>query len=355
MRSLARSLATFLTAALALALPMRASAAEPQGTKSLEEIMRGLLDTDGTSRGMGSVANEPKAPPPPGQARIAVPIQFEYNSAAVSPASRDQLEIIAKALDSAELKSFRIGIEGHTDQSGSADYNLRLSEARAQAVKRYLVEKLGVSGTRLEAHGYGKGRPLAGVSQDTDEGRALNRRVELVNLGRKGDGAAAPAAAKLETKAKKPTVRVAVHYRKSGDVQVLKPGGTLESNDSYRVSFVADQDAHVYLYQIDSSGKAQTLFPNAELSPAANPVRASQSVDLPPEGKWLTLDANRGEEQIVAVASAKELADPKALALDQWNSVASGASRGVAAAPRPGYQADPGDDVFLDRFPFQHK
>jgi outer membrane protein OmpA-like peptidoglycan-associated protein len=338
----------------ALTLPVQASA-EQQGTKSLEEIMRGLLDTDGTSRGMGSVAKEQKEAPAPGQARIAVPIQFEYNSAAVSSASREQLEIIAKALDSDELKPFRIGIEGHTDQSGTADYNLRLSEERAQAVKKYLAEKLGVSAARLDAHGYGKSRPLPGVSQTTEDGRALNRRVELVNLGKSGAAGAAPAAAKAPSK---PSVRVAVHYRKSGEVEVLKPGGTLQSNDTYRVSFVADQDAHVYLYQIDSSGKAQTLFPNAKLSPAANPVQANQSVDLPPEGEWLTLDANRGEEQIVAVASKKELADPKSIALDQWSSVAndvSGASRGIAAAPRPGYSAGPGGDVFLDRFPFQHK
>jgi len=99
----------------------------------------------------------------------------------------------------------------------------------------------------------------------------------------------------------------------------------------------------------------QTLFPNAELAPKPNPVRAGQAYSIPKEGEWLKLDANRGEEQIVAVASRSELPDPKSIAFDQWNTLASGGSRGTASAPRPGYATGPGEDVFLDRFRFQHR
>jgi outer membrane protein OmpA-like peptidoglycan-associated protein len=336
----------------AATLCLAGGAAAQQGNKSLEEIMRGLMSTEG-SRGVGGMKTKPGEAPAPGEARVAVPIEFEYNSAAVSSASRQQLEIVAQALNSEELRTFRIGIEGHTDESGSAEYNLRLSDSRAAAVRKYLVGQLGVSPDRLDARGYGESRPLAGVSQATEEGRARNRRVEFVNLGRAtaGAGAAPPAAAA----ASKPTVRVVVHYQRSGNVQVLEPGGALESKDDYRVSFTADQDAFVYLYQIDSSGKVQPLFPNSELSKASNPVKAKQTYEVPPDAGWLTLDANRGEEQIVTIASAKALDDPKSIAFSKWSSIASGESRGVNPVARPGRASGAGADVFLGQFRFLHR
>ncbi|MFY9397402.1 MAG: OmpA family protein [Desulfomonilia bacterium] len=69
-----------------------------------------------------------------------------------------------------------VEIQGHTDSVGPESYNDRLSRARAQAVKDYLVRK-GIAGYRLSAVGYGESMPIA--SNDTDEGRAKNRRVEL--------------------------------------------------------------------------------------------------------------------------------------------------------------------------------
>ncbi len=70
-------------------------------------------------------------------------------------------------------------ITGHTDNQGAADYNVRLSENRAAAVVNYLI-KAGISSTRLKSKGYGDSRPAA--ANDTEEGRAKNRRIELVIL-----------------------------------------------------------------------------------------------------------------------------------------------------------------------------
>jgi outer membrane protein OmpA-like peptidoglycan-associated protein len=67
-------------------------------------------------------------------------------------------------------------VEGHTDSTGSDAYNQALSQRRADAVLNYLVRK-GVPANRLTARGFGKSSPVA--SNDTREGRALNRRVEL--------------------------------------------------------------------------------------------------------------------------------------------------------------------------------
>lgn len=84
--------------------------------------------------------------------------------------------------DLAELATFlqrfsdvQVEVEGHTDSLGSADYNQSLSQRRAQAVVDLLVNRHGIARDRLQARGYGESRPVA--SNDTEEGRAENRRV----------------------------------------------------------------------------------------------------------------------------------------------------------------------------------
>jgi OOP family OmpA-OmpF porin len=75
-----------------------------------------------------------------------------------------------KAHDDIELV-----LEGHTDSRGSDQYNLSLSQRRADAVKAKLVEDYGIPGARVSAVGYGESRPIA--TNNTDSGRARNRRV----------------------------------------------------------------------------------------------------------------------------------------------------------------------------------
>ena len=75
----------------------------------------------------------------------------------------------------------QVEIRSHTDNRGSEDYNVRLSQARAQSVTDYLNGK-GIPSVRLVAKGYGKSQPIA--SNDTDEGRQLNRRTEFKILSK---------------------------------------------------------------------------------------------------------------------------------------------------------------------------
>lgn len=70
-----------------------------------------------------------------------------------------------------------LSVEGHTDARGADAYNLTLSQSRASAVRKYLIEK-GIDGKRLVAKGYGEARPVA--NNDSEEGREANRRVEMV-------------------------------------------------------------------------------------------------------------------------------------------------------------------------------
>lgn len=79
-----------------------------------------------------------------------------------------------------EHADLRLAIEGHTDNVGQAAANQSLSEARAAAVRKHLVDSYGIDAARLEAKGLGATKPVG--PNDTPEGRQSNRRVELVKL-----------------------------------------------------------------------------------------------------------------------------------------------------------------------------
>jgi OmpA-OmpF porin, OOP family len=107
--------------------------------------------------------------------RVLQQVHFAYNSATILPDSFSMLDEIA-ALLKASPQIKKMSIEGHTDDRGPDEYNLTLSQNRANSVRTYLVQH-GIDGGRLTAHGYGKLRPIA--DNGTDEGRQANRRVEF--------------------------------------------------------------------------------------------------------------------------------------------------------------------------------
>lgn len=101
-------------------------------------------------------------------------IFFDYDKSIVLQQSYKELLNLLDILN--RFPKMKIEVGGHTDGRGSIDYNLRLSESRAKAVVDYLIEK-GIDGRRLQYKGYGKSQPIA--TNDTEEGRAKNRRVEF--------------------------------------------------------------------------------------------------------------------------------------------------------------------------------
>jgi len=105
-------------------------------------------------------------------------IYFDYDKATLRPESKPELDKLLALLK--KIPSLKVEISGHTDNKGSEEYNLKLSEDRAKAVVDYLVAA-GIDPTRLTYKGYGFSQPIA--SNETDEGRQLNRRVEFKIIG----------------------------------------------------------------------------------------------------------------------------------------------------------------------------
>ena len=109
-----------------------------------------------------------------GQSLVLLGVSFDVNSNRLTANAKDILAKTAEGLKGQE--DLTVEIAGHTDSVGNAEYNLTLSQQRAEAVRDYLLD-LGVSESQLTAKGYGESKPIR--SNETKEGRERNRRVEF--------------------------------------------------------------------------------------------------------------------------------------------------------------------------------
>jgi OOP family OmpA-OmpF porin len=110
--------------------------------------------------------------------RLTLHVNFDFDKSAIRNADLAELR---KGVDFVKkYPGYKISIEGHTDSIGTVNYNQRLSERRAAAVKDYLLKQGVTDGARLKSKGYGKSKPIADNS--TEQGRFKNRRVEILIL-----------------------------------------------------------------------------------------------------------------------------------------------------------------------------
>jgi outer membrane protein OmpA-like peptidoglycan-associated protein len=129
-------------------------------------------------RSLSSRDREQMATIVPKRPKIDLEINFEYNSAALSPEAMSQMNNLGRALSSPELTGSVIMLGGHTDAKGRENYNQQLSERRAETVKRFLVQNYQIPTANLVSAGYGK----SGLKNTADPFAAENRRVEIVNM-----------------------------------------------------------------------------------------------------------------------------------------------------------------------------
>jgi outer membrane protein OmpA-like peptidoglycan-associated protein len=131
--------------------------------KQLREQTAGSgVDVSPTDNGAAILVNLPNG------------VTFDTDSTLIKPAFRDTLDRVAQSM--MQYPDSLIDVYGHTDSTGSDTYNQTLSENRARAVADYLSSR-GVSSQRLRSQGYGETRPVA--SNNSEEGRSANRRVEI--------------------------------------------------------------------------------------------------------------------------------------------------------------------------------
>jgi OmpA-OmpF porin, OOP family len=117
------------------------------------------------------------APPPPKVLdKMTLRINFDFDKAVIREADEAELKSAVEFVRKYPLANVKI--EGHTDSMGTEQYNQKLSEQRANAVKNYLIQKGAVQRADISTVGYGESRPIA--DNKTDEGRAENRRVDIL-------------------------------------------------------------------------------------------------------------------------------------------------------------------------------
>lgn len=109
--------------------------------------------------------------------RVDFSIEFDFNSSDINQTSYPTLDTLAEALKSPDLSESKFLINGHTDSKGSDEYNIKLSQLRANAVVMYLVSQHDIDKARFKAIGFGE-TALKNVEDGED---AANRRVEIIN------------------------------------------------------------------------------------------------------------------------------------------------------------------------------
>lgn len=120
----------------------------------------------------------------PQEVHIELPadILFDFDKADIRPSAADALKKVAALLR--ERAKGGVRVEGHTDSKGNAPYNQKLSERRAEAVRKWLVEREGLSNIKFVTQGFGATRPKVPNTKpdgsDDPDGRQINRRVEIV-------------------------------------------------------------------------------------------------------------------------------------------------------------------------------
>jgi outer membrane protein OmpA-like peptidoglycan-associated protein len=141
---------------------------DPNCPKPQQERTRSLLGRGVTIE--GKPAEQPLS--------VNLYVNFAFNSSDLTSDARITLDRLGAALRDQRLAAFSFLIAGHTDAKGGVEFNQKLSERRADAVRSYLIAQFGIAAERLSAKGYGKSQLLDPANPED----GVNRRVQIINI-----------------------------------------------------------------------------------------------------------------------------------------------------------------------------
>jgi outer membrane protein OmpA-like peptidoglycan-associated protein len=245
-----------------------------RGTPTAEDVVRALTITDAATEG---------------EKAIAIDVKFEFNSAQLSPGAQSVLNVLGVAMNSPELARQSFRVEGHTDVTGSAVHNQQLSEARANSVYGYLVQK-GVEAKRLTAKGFGSNQPL----DPANPASPANRRVQIVSIVAPELAATSPppAATAATTIPVKFTYKLHHLPRGAAPGQVVDPQKTaFRTGDTFFLEFGSSVTGIFDVWNLTPGGTVNKL--GRWTSDAAKPLR------LPPDGTQIRFTGTTGQELLV--------------------------------------------------------
>ena len=198
-------------------------------------------------------------------------IQYEFGSAKLLPSSYPVLDAVIVLLE--KIPEVKLEVQGHTDIIGTEDFNQKLSEDRAHSVTTYMESK-GIAADRLRAIGFGTRMPLA--DNVTDEGRAKNRRVELIPFGyyTEGEGTvAAPSDSLLKDSTLAPPVKGSVKVKLKGDptkkVRSATKAGARKKNSLLEKAVELKANAEAKVEEVKAKAVEAVKTPGVETAPGA--------------------------------------------------------------------------------------
>lgn len=236
-------------------------------------------------------------------------IGFATDSAEILSQAREQLNELGIAIRSRELAGKSFLIAGHADERASKRFrdNLALSEARANAVRDYLIRNHGILPESLYVKGYGSTRPIA--FGHNEAAWAANRRVEIRKLEAEDINLMQSEGAKPVSQNRISSMVYGLLFQKEAQHwRVVRDDDTVYSGESYRIYLRPNSDLYVYVYQEDSTGKGYWLFPNADIA-LNNPLKGGVDYWIPRRDRTFRLDDTSGTERIYIVAATDRATD----------------------------------------------
>lgn len=238
-------------------------------------------------------------------------VTFDYDSDTLTPLAKRQLDEVAEVMKKLDSEA-RLRVEGHTDDAGSDEYNMDLSQRRAKSVKAYLVSQ-SIAAESVEPYGWGERRPSH--SNATDAGRAQNRRVDFVFRERIDPNATSETRKLLQTNKSflKPTFTASLSQ--TGSTLENDAITVLNEGDGFRMDIDILESCFVSIAYIDTAGAVTWLYPALDDSvPKGVWSYYPKSIRIPADpGEFFLLDGSKGREYVVIFSAQSPIEQADAL------------------------------------------